>query len=87
MDFLLDWYPPDVGAPNWVNKSLCVHLFLHYLLFYDLSIKAGKSVVTSCTTSYTGVPVFQLASEQAPYLFRVRFRKVYLAKWTKKEDS
>jgi hypothetical protein len=24
-----------------------------------LSIKAGKSVVTSCTTSYTGVPVFQ----------------------------
>jgi hypothetical protein len=25
-----------------------------------LSIKAGKSVVTSCTTSCTGVPVFQL---------------------------
>jgi hypothetical protein len=25
-----------------------------------LSIKAGKSVVTSCTTSYTGVPEFSL---------------------------
>ncbi len=60
MEFLLDWYPPDVGAPNWVNKSLCVYLFLHYLLFYDLSIKAGKSVVTSCTTSCTGVPEFSI---------------------------
>jgi hypothetical protein len=45
-------------ALNWVNKSLCVIYLLHYLLFTVLSIKAGKSVVTSCTTSCTGVPVF-----------------------------